>query len=257
MTCSWQVSLPFFFFISLCWFVCFVRSNEGHAVSSEVCIKISRFAKVTSTHLTGVLTFPILHLCSPYTRGWPRGPCCNCRVGGHRIWTSDRRHDRSMIGGGISHTMADEEMPAERGGGCETCPALLTLKPTAPFTVTDNMLEKLLSVLCGKTTWHAAEPCDFLLLNCSPSARPGQAALSQSAFCFNWGSAPKCGRTTIMLRWAVSCICDSRNYLKVRETGSRLLSMSFTVGKLFSYLIKLENVWLYLWQIECFITDSF
>lgn len=44
----------------LCWFVCFVRSDEGHAVSSEVRIKISRFAKVTSTHLTDVLTFTVL-----------------------------------------------------------------------------------------------------------------------------------------------------------------------------------------------------
>lgn len=90
-----------------------------------------------------------------------------------------------MIGGGITHAMANEEMPAEGGGGCETCPALLTLKGAAPVTVTNNMLEKFLPVLCGKTTRHAAKSCGFLLLSCSSFTMSGQAALSQLAFCFN------------------------------------------------------------------------
>lgn len=87
-----------------------------------------------------------------------------------------------MLRGGITHTVADEEMPAERRGGCETSSTLLTLKAAAPVTVTNNMLEKLFSVLCSKTTRHAAESCGFLLLSYSSSARPGQAALGQLAF---------------------------------------------------------------------------
>lgn len=87
-----------------------------------------------------------------------------------------------MLGGGFAYAMADEEMPAERGGGCETRSTLLTLKAAAPVTVTNNMLEKLFSVLGGKTTRHAAESGGFLLLSCSSSARPDQAAFGQLAF---------------------------------------------------------------------------
>lgn len=89
-----------------------------------------------------------------------------------------------MIGGGIPHAMADEEMPAEGGSGCETRPALLTLTGASPVTVTDNMLEKFLPVLCGKTTRHAAKSRGFLLLFNS-FAMSGQAAHRQLAICFN------------------------------------------------------------------------
>ncbi len=68
-----------------------------------------------------------------------------------------------MLRGGFTHAMADEEMPAERGGGCETRSTLLTLKAAASITVQTICWRNSSLFLCGKTTRHAAESGGFLL----------------------------------------------------------------------------------------------